>query len=907
MQRYTIIFFAFFSLLLLSQLANHVLAQNNINDISTYVNQSPKDNLSNKLNSIETQANIFIANSFEGIHYGYNGPYYNGWVPPDVQIAVSDKYVVEINNVLGAVWYKNGTFISYISLYLLFSVSSYESIGDPRIVYDNSTKRFFASVYDGNINAVLVAVSKTDNPLGSWYVYQFYTLGGYFPDQPYIGFNDKFFVITANDFNGNNYVYSQYWIANKTQMINNEQVNYYTSTDSSSASIRPAVHLSSSQAFYMVSTQTSAPNLIKLYKITGSLPNNLIISTYYLNVNPFSDNLQPAPQLGTSNTIDTGDNRAQDVFYLNGQIWLTANDQCLPSGDIALRTCIRVIEINTSSTSISQDYYISLKNNYLFYGAIRILGNSIPVIVFGFSSQNNYPGIMITYRINNTQVFEIIKNGTGPEITGCNNGVCRYGDYFSAVLDPVNINSVWVAGEYGRGNQGWGTYIAQVSSGFYIKISFSVIGGGTGYSNPILTYYYQFKLRTAVITEQPTIYQVDPNSPWSVNSSLPGSNQVERWATNQTTNGTVNGNLIINLTYYHQYRVLFNYTVIGGGNYMPPYVYWYQFGKPVSEFNVNPFYLWADANSTYNYTNPLQSQSTLERWISLNSTGKIDGPKNINVVYYHQYLVTINLNFVGQSTISNVMLSYVQFGINKTYYFKNNFTDWFDAYSHWKVPNLLPGSNQTERWISFQNTTGIVTSGGKINLLFYHQYHVTIKLNPSQAATTNIQSGWYNENAEIKITIQTNTGWKFIKWIGEGQGAYNGSNENITLVIKNPITEIGIFYAEVTISSSTGITVLYDALNITGTISEGNSITLYLPVNTTLNLKANSNSPLYMFTSWSGTKYSTDNNLSMAVNGPVRLSANSSLNIIFIGISVFAVAIAIVITLIIIQRRKSNK
>jgi hypothetical protein len=123
-------------------------------------------------------------------------------------------------------------------------------------------------------------------------------------------------------------------------------------------------------------------------------------------------------------------------------------------------------------------------------------------------------------------------------------GICRYGDYFSAVLDPANNNTVWVAGEYGRGSIGWGTYIAQVSTNFYIEVSYSVIGGGTGYSNPILTYYYQSVKRTAVITPQPVKYPADPNSQWYVNQSLLGSNSNERWITNQITNGTVNKNFI---------------------------------------------------------------------------------------------------------------------------------------------------------------------------------------------------------------------------------------------------------------------------------------------------------------------------------------------------------------------------
>ncbi len=853
------------------------------------------------------QQNVSIIKSFEGIHYGNNGPYVNNWVPPDTQIAVSDKYIVELVNVIGAVWYKNGTFLNYISLYSLFNVPATEDIGDPRIIYDNSSGRFFASVYD--INAVLVAVSTSNNPNGQWFNYKFYTTNNYFPDQPYIGVNDNFLVVTANDFNGQNFVYSQYWIANKSQMIKGEAVNIYSSTDSSAASIRPVLHLTSSKTFYMVSTQTIAPNLMKLYEISGTLPNSIIVNASYLNINPLPNNLQPAPQLGSSNTIDTGDSRVQDAFYQDGKIWLTANDQCLPPGDVALRTCIRVIQINVTSSSISQDYDVSIKNNFLFYGAIRLISGNIPLVVFGYSSQSNYPGIMIYYKIGNQQFLKVIKNGTGPETTICNNGVCRYGDYFSAAIDPSTPNSIWVAGEYGRGSIGWGTYIAQISLGFYIEVSFSVIGGGKGYLNPTLTYYFQSVKRTVTITEQPAIYQADPDSPWMVDNILPGSNKTEMWETNQTTSGIVKQSLVLNFVYYHQYNVNFTYTIIGGGNYIAPDFSFYQFGKniTVSVSNWKFVNTWVDAGSKYSFLNPLKGSNQTERWISLNATGYINSPETVNVIYYHQYLFSISISFVGSQTKNAIPFSYVQFGTSTTAYIINNITRWLDANSHWNIPNPLPGSNEKERWFSLQNTTGEVVQSMKINLVYYHQYYITIKIDPNQAGTINVKSGWYNENQEIQIIVQTEPGWKFINWIGEGVGSYTGSDANITLVIRDAITEEGIFYAQVTISASNGLTLVYNVLNNTGTINEGSSITLYLPVNSTLEVKANLNSFLYGFSSWSGTIYSTDSNLSIKISGPTKILANSSLNYTLIGVIVLLVAIAIVATMLVISRRKLRK
>jgi|GEM_PF-920685 hypothetical protein len=865
-------------------------------------------NMKNEKSATENpDQNIFVVKSFDGLHYGYNGLNADFWVPPDVQIAVSLNYIVEIVNVLGAVWDKNGNFLSYISLYSVFSIPNTESIGDPRIIYDPATDRFFMSVYDANLNSVLLAVSQTNNPMGNWYVYRLSATNNYFPDQPYIGINNYFVVVTANDFLGNFFEYSQYWILNKSQLLSGSTVEYYTTTDTNAASIRPAIHISSSNIFYMASTQTNLPNTLEIFAISGSLPNNLNIKKYFLTINSMSSNIQEAPQLGTTYTIDVGDNRIQDIFYQNGNIWLTAEDSCIPPGDSIIRDCIRTIQVNTSNMNVVQDFDISKQSYYFFYGAMRLIGNSFPVVIFGFSSQFNYPSLMLYYKQNNIQSFTSIKNGTGPEYTSCNSlGICRYGDYFSAVLDPANNNTVWVAGEYGRGSIGWGTYIAQVSTNFYIEVSYSVIGGGTGYSNPILTYYYQSVKRTAVITPQPVKYPADPNSQWYVNQSLLGSNSNERWITNQITNGTVNSSLVLHFYYYHQYHVLFNFTVIGGGKFIPPNVTFQEFGNRVS--TISPSDAWVDSNSTYLYTNPLQNSNSEERWISKNYTGIITRPLTVNTIYYHQYLLQISLNFIGKPPKSSQIIYYTQFGINNSTTFNKIFINWFDAYTSWSISNPAIGSNSTERWISYQNTNSvIVTTYGLYNITFYHQYYVNITIIPTDAAKLNVKSGWFNENDKIIINVVPNNGWKFIKWIGEGSGSYNGTNQLIMLNVTSYIIEEAIFYAIVNIYSSTGLTITYSYLNHSGIIEENRNLTIYLPVNTTLNLAVNENTFLYTFNDWNGNFTSTNKNISVKITAPTILFANSSFNILLIGIIVAVIAIIVVIIALVILRKKAKQ
>jgi hypothetical protein len=249
------------------------------------------------------------------LHFGWNDIYPNFVTPPDVQIAVSNNYVVEFVNVLGKVWTRSGSFVSYINLYSLFSGNN---IGDPRIIYDELSGRFFASVYDKDYNAIRIAVSATSNPLGTWYLYIFYQPNNLFPDQPYLGVNNDKVVVSANLFDNLGVYYgAQYWVINKQQMLSgSSSVDYAISNiDATVASIRPAIHLSSTNTFYMATTQTLYSNIIHVYSITG-MPPSITVNKYNFNVKTINTP-PPAPQLGSSNKLDTVDERIQDIIWKN--------------------------------------------------------------------------------------------------------------------------------------------------------------------------------------------------------------------------------------------------------------------------------------------------------------------------------------------------------------------------------------------------------------------------------------------------------------------------------------------------------------------------------------------------------------------------------------------------------------
>src|SRR5207245_1443214 len=185
-------------------------------------------------------------------------------------VAVSPNYVVEMVNVIYGVWTKQGSPVTVSGLASLW-VTGTDRIGDPKVLYDSQSGRWFASLLDVSQGSVMVGASASDAPAGSWHIYSFKT-SGYCPDQPILGVNTDKVMVSANDYPPGctgTFVGLQYWIFNKSQMLTGASVDYqFISPDKSLFSLHPVHSLTSTKTEYVVSSFTSGTGL-DLYSITG--------------------------------------------------------------------------------------------------------------------------------------------------------------------------------------------------------------------------------------------------------------------------------------------------------------------------------------------------------------------------------------------------------------------------------------------------------------------------------------------------------------------------------------------------------------------------------------------------------------------------------------------------------------
>lgn len=411
------------------------------------------------LATVTSSSNIAAGKTINGIGY-------DSVTPPDVQVAAGPLNVMEMVNLEGETWAKDGTHESGPFDLASFFGTGTDMISDPKVFFDPSSSRWFSSITDISTSSVKVAVSDSEDANGKFCIYTLKGPSYSILDQPIIGASDDKVIVSVNDFSTftQQFMYSQYWVMNKSNMMSCSHASFVSKTTSGYFSIHPVASLTTTETEYMVSTAQASRSTIDVFSVNGVPPNPVTVSIARVPVSAISDP-PSAVQPRTILTLDTGDSRVQDATWSNGILWLAHNNACVPSGDTATRSCIHLVEISTAGSgssgpvSLLQDFNYGVSGKYLFYPAIRELANGDLFVVYGLSSATDYPGIDITKQAAGDARGSIESpttlqpgNGSVTLLFGCISITgCRYGDYFGAGLDPSDPTKVWAAGEYGSG------------------------------------------------------------------------------------------------------------------------------------------------------------------------------------------------------------------------------------------------------------------------------------------------------------------------------------------------------------------------------------------------------------------------------------------------------------------------
>ncbi|MFL6256303.1 MAG: hypothetical protein ACJ74T_14960 [Pyrinomonadaceae bacterium] len=155
--------------------------------------------------------------SFEGLGRAENiAAGFGNFSPPDTNGDVGPNHYVQMDNLLVRVWNKAGTpQTAPFKLSSLFTSLGGQCAqpdrGDPLVLYDQLADRWMLSQFAyANKSAApyheCIAVSKTGDPTGAYYLYDFVTPGNEFPDYPHLGvWPDGYYMMVHQFTNGGSF------------------------------------------------------------------------------------------------------------------------------------------------------------------------------------------------------------------------------------------------------------------------------------------------------------------------------------------------------------------------------------------------------------------------------------------------------------------------------------------------------------------------------------------------------------------------------------------------------------------------------------------------------------------------------------------------------------------------------
>jgi len=411
-------------------------------------------------------------------------------IPPDTHGAVDSNYcVTAINQSVHIQTRKGGEVLNETLDQFWNSVLPGGGSFDPRVHYDPYTHRWIM-VADANgvttSSSIMVAVSVTSDPTGSWnqYIVIADSTGTNWLDFPNVGFNKKWIVITGNMFGlSGGYGGSKVFIFDKSKLLSGSAASYTTFAQDSSFAIAPALtYDTTEQNLFAVESWDGSNGLLKLWKISGAVGSEKMTDvgypkapiswqwTAYANSST-SSGADFAPQKGTTNKIQTNDDRVYNLTFRNHKLWL-AHNAFFPYSSKAepTRSSIMWWEVDTTGTPIQNGLLDDTSSTY-FYAFPSLAVNANNDVLVGCSqfSGKTYPACVYALHLHSDpsdsiRPVDVYRHGQSNYYKTFSGTKNRWGDYSGAQVDPKNDTDFWTIQETTSSTSNdWDTWWARVT------------------------------------------------------------------------------------------------------------------------------------------------------------------------------------------------------------------------------------------------------------------------------------------------------------------------------------------------------------------------------------------------------------------------------------------------------------
>ena len=437
-----------------------------------------------------------LEQNFDGLGSGESG----GFTPPDPTGAVGPNHYVAAANVAVKIFDKTGNLLAGPTSLGTFLGSGNNS-GDPIVMYDQLADRYFVSQFGAPQNSLVLGVSETNDPTGSYFVYTFVLDA--FPDYPHYSIWHNGYYFTANKFSGST-VYAierdvilagganpQIVGFNPPGIVNNPNTVFSPEFANLTGTVYPA-----NAPAYLTYLQDDGWgggitfDHVKVWEVDvdwTNTANSTISVPLEIPVDPFDSVFAP---FGSGDLEQPG--TGQKIDMIGGIISYAANYRSFGTHNSWVITFnvdvdgndtsgIRWIELRNDNvnpwTKYQEGTYAPADGNSRFMGSAAMDAAGNIGLAFNIGSSTLPVGIRYTGRFDGDPLGQMtVAETTIIDGVGVQTFSNRFGDYSHLTMDPDNF-TFWHTAEYFPSTNNWTTRVASftLSGGFAKDVGVNAI------------------------------------------------------------------------------------------------------------------------------------------------------------------------------------------------------------------------------------------------------------------------------------------------------------------------------------------------------------------------------------------------------------------------------------------------
>lgn len=414
-----------------------------------------------------------LGTSVEGITQGR-------YIPSEPQPAAGPLNFFSIGNTSVTISNKDGSSRVEYGQNVFFGIPvSEDSAFDAKCYYDAQRGRFVVltetqgSVGNNRWSYYYLAVSKTSDAGGDWWVYKFdmtkdgSTSTNNWSDFPGLGVSDDKIIMSGQQFSfgGNQYQHQKLRVVDRAKVYSGQSVTYvdFFNYTNQVFVTKPGRNLSRDSTIYLLATQFNGGNNVVYGKITGTSSNPQLSFGTTISVNSYGAVIDAKGGSGTS-SVNCGDARTPDFIVRNGYLNIAWHFGISFSG--TTYDGVRYLKLNilANPPTVITDETFAASGIYYYYPMCTIDSVGTMFIGFGRSSTSEYPSSYVSgKRRSDASIQSSALAKAGTAVTSQS----RWGDFTGIDMDETASNasgsSAWYAGQWTKASNAFGTWITKMN------------------------------------------------------------------------------------------------------------------------------------------------------------------------------------------------------------------------------------------------------------------------------------------------------------------------------------------------------------------------------------------------------------------------------------------------------------